>query len=179
MDLGLQVPVRNAVGIIFGFAIIVVTSITEVPALTAAIGQHLDGLVFLEGARVEISAVATALDTYLRKHGFAMDTGDMNFDIEKIRKASHATQDAALLKKDVVVVVSVQQIVDLGEGMFNLNLVKLTGDAFQVQVPAGASVGTVAAEVLKAGGYMNLIDLKLVMPDGDLLSENDSLPKKL
>lgn len=114
---------------------------------------------------------------YLRKHGFAMNTSDMTFDIDQIHDASHAAQDAALLKKDVVATAAVQCMEMVADACLRLELAKLNGVVFQVVVPAGAQVATVAPEILKAGGYLKLLELKLLMPDGQILGEEDKLPK--
>jgi len=105
-----------------------------------------------------------------------MDTSDMNFDIEKIHDASHATQESALLKKDVVAVASVLHVDAAGDLLSRLTLAKLNGDQFQVVVPAGVTLGTVAPQILQAGGYASLLELKLVMPGGDAIGEDDTLP---
>jgi hypothetical protein len=118
-------------------------------------------------------------DEYLRKHGYAMETSSMDFDIEKIHDASHATLEAALMKKDIVATASVLHLETMSDGCLRIELAKMNGDTFEVKVPAGIQLNAAAPEILKAGGYQKLLELKLVMPSGQVIGEDDKLPEHL
>lgn len=115
---------------------------------------------------------------YLRKHGYAMDTRDTPLDIEHIHDVAHATQEAAVMKKDVVAVAFLQRIEAAEDGFVRLHLSKMTGDEFDVVVPAGARLGAITTEILRAGSYAKLLELKLVTPGGETIGEADELPKE-
>lgn len=79
------------------------------------------------------------------------------------------------MKKDIVVSPSVNHIEAVADGFLRLTLAKVSGEEFEVVVPAEATVGAAAPQILKAGGYEGLLDLKLLMPDGRILEETDKL----